>query len=190
MLTGRPLPRSGIGKGLVAAYLARPNATVIAAVRKAADPNSKSLETLRKGAGSQLLIVEIDATDEAAPAAAVQTLQEKHGIDHLDVVIANAGVATDFSTVAQLDMGVLKSHVAVNGFGAILLFQAVLPLLEKSSAAPKFVALGTPMSSMGAMETRPFPMGAYGASKVITHWAMRKAHFEHPNITVFPVDPG
>ena len=159
-------------------------------MRKAADPNAQALARLRTGPGSQLVLVELDAADEGAPAAAVATLRDTHGIDHLDVVIANAGVSTDFSPVAGIDLGVLKAHVAVNGYAPILLFQAALPLLQKSGKGPRFVALGTPMSSLGAMETRPFPMAAYGASKVITHWAMRKAHFEHPDITIFPVDPG
>jgi norsolorinic acid ketoreductase len=91
--------------------------------------------------------------------------------------------------VAKLPFDVLKQHVEVNAYAPLFLFQAVLPLLENAKA-PKFVGLGTPMASIGGMESRPFPMAAYGMSKVMLHWALRKIHSEHPNIISFPVEPG
>ena len=73
--------------------------------------------------------------------------------------------------------------------GPFLLFQAVYPLLEKSSH-PKFVLVGTPVGSIGGMEKQSRPMFAYGASKAMAHYFVRKIHFEHKDIIAFAVDPG
>ncbi|TVY85344.1 Norsolorinic acid ketoreductase [Lachnellula suecica] len=179
----------GIGKGLAAAYLSRPNNTVVAAVRDASHSTSKALESLTLGASSKLIIVSIDNNNEDAPAAAIKLLQSAHGISHLDVLIANAAINDDYSTTATIKLDVLKSHVAVNAYAPILLFQAALPLLEKAKV-PKFVAIGTPMASIGGIESRPFSTAAYSMSKVMLHFAMRKIHFEHADIVSFPIDPG
>ncbi|KAK7542634.1 putative aflatoxin biosynthesis ketoreductase nor-1 [Phyllosticta citribraziliensis] len=176
----------GIGKGLTATYLSRDNTTVIAAVRNVA--SADSLNDLPKGQGSSLVIVPLDSSDEQAPAKAVQLLLSK-GITHIDVVIANAGISDDFSPIATLSGSVIKQHVEVNAYGPLFLFQAVLPLLNESKN-PKFVALGSPIGSIGNMESRPFQMSAYGISKAVLHYILRKIHFEHANVTSFPVDPG
>ncbi|KAJ5872208.1 uncharacterized protein N7529_004561 [Penicillium soppii] len=156
----------GIGRGLAEIFLARPNTIVIAAVRDPADSKS--------------------STD---PTAAVETLQKKHGIDHLDVVIANAGISEDFSTVHRLSVPVLQGHVEVNGYGPIYLYQAVYPLLKKSTK-PTFVGIGSPLGSIGGMEQRPYPCAAYGPSKAILHWIVRKIYFENEEFVSFVTDPG
>jgi norsolorinic acid ketoreductase len=164
----------------------RPGNTVIAAVRSVG--SSESLKSLPTGDGSKLIIVGLDYKDPQGAKKAVEEIQSQ-GITCIDVVIANAAIAYDYSTVATVDFEVVKDHVEVNAYGPLLLFQAVLPLLEKASN-PKFAALGTPMGSIGGMETRPFPGAAYGMSKAALHWVVRKVHFEHPNITAFVLDPG
>ena len=83
----------GIGRGLVETFLARSNTTVIAAVRDPASAPSQSLQSLSKGDSSRLIVVKIDAKSPTDPAAAVKTLQTEHSIDHIDVVIANAGIS-------------------------------------------------------------------------------------------------
>lgn len=52
------------------------------------------------------------------------------------------------------------------------------------------MALGSPIGSIGGMESRPFPLAAYGLSKAMIHWTTRKIHEEHPGIVAFVVDPG
>jgi len=86
-------------------------------------------------------------------------LETKYGISHLDVLIANAAIGDDYSTTATLKLDVLKNAVAVNAYAPLLLLQAALPLLEKAKT-PKFISIGTPMASIGGMETRPFSMAA------------------------------
>ena len=175
-----------MGLALAEAYLGRNNVTLIGTVRSVS--SADKLKGLKAGSGSKLIVLELDARDEAAPLQVAEQIKA-HGIDHLDLVIANAGMANDFKPVAKVPMYTLREHVEINGYAPIALFQAILPLLQKGHN-PKFVSLGSPMGSIAGMETRPFPMTAYGVSKAVLHYLMRKIHLEHPDITAFPVDPG
>lgn len=55
---------------------------------------------------------------------------------------------------------------------------------------PKFVLLGSPLGSIGGIEKRNVPMGAYGASKCAAHYIVRKIHAEEAEVVAFVVDPG
>ncbi|KAL8791248.1 MAG: hypothetical protein Q9213_000205 [Squamulea squamosa] len=178
----------GIGAGLVEVYLSRPSTTVIAGVRNPEHPTSQKLSSLPKGSGSKLIIVKIDNKSDSDPTDAVASIQSQ-GITKLDLVIANAGICSDFAPVATVDPSVFKEHVVVNGFSPLFLFQAVLPLLQKTQGA-KFVGIGSPMGSIGGMDQRPYPLTAYGGSKALQHWLVRKVHFEHPELISLVVDPG
>ncbi|KAJ5487065.1 hypothetical protein N7530_001365 [Penicillium desertorum] len=179
----------GIGRGLTETFLARSNSTVIAAVRDPVGASSQTLQSLPKGESSRLLVVKVDSKSPTDPTAAIETLQREHGIDHIDVVIANAGISEDFSAVHEVSIPVLQEHVEVNGYGPIYLYQAVYPLLKKSKK-PTFVGVGSPIGSIGGMEQRPYPCAAYGPSKAILHWIVRKIHFENEDFVSFVADPG
>ena len=66
----------------------------------------------------------------------------------------------------------------------------MVPLLQKSRHGAKFVGIGSPLGSIGGMEQRPYPCAAYGASKAVLHWLVRKVHFENKDIVSFVLDPG
>lgn len=88
----------GIGKGLlqVAKILAKPNHIVIAVNpgnRSPEDETSKSLFSLPTADGTKLIVVKIDATVADGPTSTVKELKESHGIEHLDIVVANAAIA-------------------------------------------------------------------------------------------------
>ncbi|KAL2864117.1 SDR family oxidoreductase [Aspergillus lucknowensis] len=179
----------GIGRGFVEALLARPDTTVVAAVRNPTSETSQSLKTLTKGPGSLLILVKVDSKSPTNPATAIRTLQDDHGIDHLDVVIANAGISEDLSTVHTVPLDVLKEHVEVNAYGPLLLYQAAHPLLKRSTK-PIFVGVGSALGTIGGMEQRPFPIAAYGPSKAMLHWFVRKIHLENEDFISFVSDPG
>ncbi|PQE16229.1 hypothetical protein CJF32_00010740 [Rutstroemia sp. NJR-2017a WRK4] len=179
----------GIGRGIAEKYLSQPNTTIIAAVRDAQAPTSKELNNLPKGQSSQLILIEIDASNEEAPSLAAKELSTKHNIAHIDILIANAGIADDYSPVAEVPIAKVKKHVEINAYGSLLLFQAFFPLLSKAQS-PKFVAVGSPIGSITGMESRTYPMAAYGASKAMLHWFVRKIHQENENLVAFVVDPG
>ncbi|KAL2847044.1 NAD(P)-binding protein [Aspergillus pseudodeflectus] len=181
----------GIGRGLIAALLSRPNITVIAAVRNPDAESSTSLAALPKAPESVLIIVQIDSQSPTDAATAVETLQTTHNITHIDVVIANAAVGNDYSPVRSVPLSVVREHVETNAYGPLVLYQAVYPLLIKS-AKPIFVGVGSAMGTIGAMEQRPFPSAAYGPSKAMLHWIVRKIHFEEAEsgVVAFVADPG
>ncbi|CAG7936829.1 unnamed protein product [Penicillium salamii] len=179
----------GIGRGLVEKFLARSNTTVVAAVRDPATTSSQSLQSLPKGEASNLIVVKIDSKSQTDPAGAVETLKTEHGIDHLDVVIANAGISDNFSTVHEVPIPVIQQHIEINAYGPISLYQAVYPLLKKSTK-PTFVGVTSLMGTIGGMEQRPYPMAAYGPSKAILNWIGRKIHLENEDFVSFVLDPG
>lgn len=169
-------------------YLARPSTTVIAAVRNPEHPSSQKLSSLPKDPSSKLLVVKIDSKSATDPANAVSHIKSQ-GVNALNLVIANAAICNDLAPLATVDPAVVKEHVEVNALGPLYLFQATLPLLQESEGA-KFVGIGSPVGSIGGMDVRPFPAAAYGASKAVQHWLVRKIHFEHPELVALVVDPG
>lgn len=135
----------GIGKGLVETFLARPDHFVVAAVR---DPSTAgSLSEISAAEGSKLLVLKLDATIEADAAEAVKQMSS-HGIEYLDLVIANAGVVTIYPTVADLKIDDMLTSLKPNVFGAIWLYQATRHLLNKA-ANPKWVTIGSTAGSIG-----------------------------------------
>lgn len=133
----------GLGLGLLQRYLALPSRTVIAAVRSPHSPSSRALSSLPLGPGSKLILVQLDASVDTAASAAVRELQETHGITHLDVVIANAGVSYAWPPVAELKLDDLRGHVAPNVYGVVTLYQATRELLQNSAREPIFAPVGS-----------------------------------------------
>ena len=133
--------------------------------------------------------MKIDSSVAGDPAAAIKDIQAA-GITHIDTVIANAGISDDFTPVTKVSIDAFQRHMDVNGYGTLYLIQAVDPLLAKSQN-PKFVAVGSALGSISGMEQRAqMPSAAYGPSKAVVHWLIRKLHFENPGLTAFCVDPG
>ncbi|KAJ7679164.1 putative carbonyl reductase [Mycena polygramma] len=83
--------------------------------------------------------------------AAAETVKSKFG--RLDVLINNAGIATDnadpSTTVPLLSVrSIFEKTFAVNTFGAAVTTEAFIPLLEKSSAA-RIVFISSDIGSLG-----------------------------------------
>ena len=165
---------------------------------------------LPHGKGSKLVIVTLDSRSqdpEAYPdgpdpasspsddaSAAMATIQNPpHNISRIDVVIANAAVAHSFAPVASMRLADLLDHVAVNVWAPVRLFQAALPLLRRSTA-PKFVVVSSGAGSLGFMDRliaiHQGPLAAYGASKAMVNFLVRRIHFEEPELTAFAITPG
>ncbi|KAH7146893.1 aflatoxin biosynthesis ketoreductase nor-1 [Dactylonectria estremocensis] len=130
----------GIGKGFTEKLLLDP--------AKAATLNS-----LPKGEGSKLIILKLDSQVDANPAAAVAQLQKDHGINSLDVVIANAGIAHSGTTVSKTTPESLRDHFNTNSIGPVTLFQAVSPLLQACSTGnPILFPISTLIGSIGSQD--------------------------------------
>ncbi|KAK6824706.1 toxin biosynthesis [Apiospora arundinis] len=180
----------GIGRGLLELYLAKPHHTVIAAVRDPQHETSQEMLKLPTAEGTTLIVIKIDSTIQSDPAAAFAQLAARApAIDHLDVVIANAGIAQLYATVAEVTAAQMQEHIEANVYGLVWLYQAARPLLQKSSQRhPVWVTMG----SSAAYLTNFLPMknAAYAPSKVVGHWLTKAMHTEEPWLTAFPIDPG
>ncbi|KAI1413718.1 NAD(P)-binding protein [Hypoxylon sp. FL1857] len=174
----------GLGKGLLERYLARPNHVVIAANRNPEHPTSKALAELPKGQGSRLIVVKVDASVESDAAEGVKQLIEQ-GVDHLDIVIANAGVSYAWPKVSEIKTSELLGHLTPDLFGVIWLFQATLPLLKRSGK-PKWITIG----SIAGKEQPEVPNTPYATSKAAVHWVTKRINQEEDWLTAFVIHPG
>ncbi|KAI9694336.1 MAG: hypothetical protein M1820_009025 [Bogoriella megaspora] len=93
--------RRGIGRALVATFLARSGVTVVAAIRNGSEHSLQEFSDLSKGELTELVTVQIDSTSDDDALKAVRLLREKYHITHLDTVIANAGIGTTYSNAAD-----------------------------------------------------------------------------------------
>jgi norsolorinic acid ketoreductase len=176
---------------------------VIVSVRNPQASSSLSLRDLPAGPSSVLIIIPIDFNANESVAAGVAELESKHNITSLDVVIANAGIATTFPKVIDAKLEYMIPHYQVNVIGVVALFQAVSPYLEKAKE-PKFVTIGSsagfmadmiPVSSSDSfvatiLLTMKYPNAVYGTTKAAVHFITKHIHQEHDNIIAFPIDPG
>lgn len=143
----------GLGKGLLEQYLLRPNHIVIAANRTPDHGSSKALFNLPRASDTRLVLVKIDGASDTDASEAVEELKSQ-GIDHLDIVIANAGVMYATGKVLDVEIDDLKCHMEPNVYGVIRLYQAVLPILLKSKK-PTWVTTG---SGAGRFEVSSLPL--------------------------------
>ncbi|XXG96607.1 hypothetical protein Hte_002895 [Hypoxylon texense] len=175
----------GLGKGLLARFLARPDHIVIAANRNPEHPTSKALATLPKGRDSRLVVVKIDATIESDASEGVEQLKAQ-GIRHLDIVVANAGVSYAWPRVSELTTVDLMGHLTPHLLGAIWLYQATFPLLKKSTN-PKWVTMG---SVAGKLEQPDVANAAYAIPKAAAHWVTKRINQEENWLTAMVIHPG
>ncbi|CAI7653863.1 unnamed protein product [Penicillium crustosum] len=191
----------GIGKGILELYLQKPNHTVIAANRDPSHPTSYALTDLPKAEGTTLEVIKLDALSPTDPAAAVNTLATK-GITHIDILIANAGIALLWPKVSEVKVEDIQKHVDVNVYGFIRLYQAFRPVL-KEAQAPKLVTIGSSsafLTSSCLWQMAPIPdlsenfiplqNAAYAPTKGAQHWYTKAISAEDPWLTAFPLDPG
>ncbi|KAK1988403.1 hypothetical protein LZ30DRAFT_699461 [Colletotrichum cereale] len=177
----------GLGKGLLERYLQLPNHTIIVANRNPDHPTSKDLSKLPTADGTKLIVVKLDAGVWEDAFSAVKSL-ESQGIDHIDIVIANAGVAYTWPTVAEVKLEDLVAHVEPNAYGVVSLYQATRPLLQKSKREPIYSIMGT---TAGSLNTQPpLPNACYGPSKSASAWFSIRINEEDSWLHSFSLAPG
>ncbi|KAL2127945.1 hypothetical protein VTI74DRAFT_9935 [Chaetomium olivicolor] len=178
----------GLGQGLVKRFIAKPNHTVIVAVRDPGHPTARALANLTQDPGNTLITVRYDAGSEQSAADAVAELRAKHGIDHLDIVVANAGISKQWPLVKDVKRADIQEHVNVNVLGVVSLYQATRDLLQQSTARPIFAAIGSLAGSLG--QQPPVPSASYGPSKAMLNWYGVRINAEDEWLTAFILDPG
>jgi norsolorinic acid ketoreductase len=180
----------GIGYEFVAKYLSRPNTTVIATIRRPDSSEADLLRNLPKGEGSNIIVVKIESTSETDAQEAISSLGS-HQINHLDLVVANAGLFAihAFVEVSKIQSKDLMDHFNVNTGGTLRLFQATLPLLQKAEK-PVFAYISSAVGSISMQEYFVPPIADYGASKAAMNLLVRRIHIENPNLITFAMHPG
>jgi NAD(P)-dependent dehydrogenase (short-subunit alcohol dehydrogenase family) len=166
----------GLGLGLVKSLLARPNTTVIATVRNEAAASTLTRESTEtpKGLGSNLRILKLDLSMVNSPVEVREAF--KSDIDHIDVLINNAGGAQPMVPAAETTAEDLRAAFEVNTIAPLIVFQALWPLLQKS-VSPKLIMITSSVGSIAEME--PVPGGAYGPSKAAQNWLTKALHLEN-----------
>lgn len=165
---------------------------MVAGVRDPSSDEAIALAELKAATGSKIVLVQIDSKSETDAKDAVEKLVSTHGIDRLDVVIANAGIFDTAAHQKVVDMRLsdLKDHIDVNTYGVIRLFQATWSLLEKSSK-PIFLLNSAGAATMGGMKSfSRFPLPSYSSSKLLANFFILRLHVEHPDLIAFAVHPG
>lgn len=178
--------QSGIGLGLAASLLVRPNTTVIATVRSTTT-STIELRSLPTAAKSKLIVTILSSASDTDASAMISGLSQ-HGITHIDTIIANAGAGETFESSLSTPLSELRQSFEINTLGPIKLFQATCSLLQKSTN-PKLILISSSLGSIGVMEGN-VPSLAYGVSKAAANYFIRKVHFEHEEITALAVHPG
>ena len=119
---------TGANKGIgfeVARHLAARDFHVFLGAR-----NRAAGEKATRNIGGNATFVQLDVTDGASISAA------KKAVDHLDVLINNAGVMEDGDeNLLTLDAEILRRTLETNTLGALRVAQAFVPLLSKSKDA-------------------------------------------------------
>ena len=148
--------------------------------------NATALKSLA-ARNSNIHIVQLESTSVSDAAAAAKTIEQVTG--GLDVVVANAGIASNWQKVTELSLKSLNDHFQVNAVGPIILFQALYPLLLQRQTR-KFVTVSTLAASIS--QTLPVPDTVYGSSKAALNFITRSIHKEHneEGFIVFPIHPG
>ncbi|KAJ2994639.1 hypothetical protein NUW58_g1503 [Xylaria curta] len=162
----------GIGEGILQLYLAKPNHIVISGNRDPSNAASQALLKFPTAEGTKHILVKIDCDVPTDPYDAVKELASQ-GIDHVDIVIANAGIALLWTKVSEVKTEDIQKHINTNVYGFLHLLQAFLPVLKRSQK-PVWVTIGS----------------CAGWLTLMTHWYTKALHIEEPEICAFPIDPG
>ena len=134
---------SGIGRATAERLLARPGFTVYATARRT--------ESLADLAAAGATVLALDVTDEESMAAAVRTVEDRHG--SVGVLVNNAGYG-EYGTIEETGLDAVRRQFETNVFGFSRMIQLVLPQM-RAAGSGRIVNIG----SMGGRVT--FPVGGY-----------------------------
>ncbi|KAI1274048.1 NAD(P)-binding protein [Xylaria sp. FL0933] len=181
----------GIGRGMAEIYLRRPNYQVIGSVRDDTTDEVAELKKFQPAEGSKLLLVHIESTSPEDPKKAAEAV-EAAGIDHVDIIIANAGGAVfPISPIETISNEDVVWAFQTNAAAPLGLFQAFRHLLKKSKS-PRWASItssGGCVSQVGQMKS--YIVVAYGMSKAAQNFMTQSLAFSQQDwLTVLDIHPG
>ncbi|WP_329181777.1 SDR family NAD(P)-dependent oxidoreductase [Streptomyces sp. NBC_01477] len=141
--------------------------------------------------------VQLDITDDASVAAAVEAVEADGG---LDVLINNAGVQHEMTKdgavtgAADLTADIMRATFETNVFGTVRVTRAFLPLLQRS-AAPVVVNVSSALGSLARVSepgspAYAYPGVAYPASKTAVNMLTVQYAKAFPALRINAVEPG
>jgi len=178
---------TGANKGIgyeIARQLAGKGLHVFVGARKVTE-GKQAAEAIAKG-GRSAEFIEIDVTSRGSIERAARAVTSR--VDHLDVLVNNAGILDDTGGIAELDDDTFLRTLTTNTLGPIRVTQAFLPLLLEGTRA-SIINLSSGLGQLSEMgETHP----AYSISKTALNAATRQfaAALRDKRITVNSVCPG
>jgi NAD(P)-dependent dehydrogenase (short-subunit alcohol dehydrogenase family) len=140
--------------------------------------------------------ITLDVTDSTSIAAAVATLQARHG--RLDILVNNAGILVDALDKApsQQTLETWRTTFDTNVFAVVEVTQAFLPLLKAAPAA-RIVNVSSQLGSFGlhvdpSSPIYDFKIPAYNVSKsAVNAWTVQLAYeLRDTPIKVNAIHPG
>jgi NAD(P)-dependent dehydrogenase (short-subunit alcohol dehydrogenase family) len=175
----------GIGLELTHQLLGRGD-RVIASCRQ---PNeAEILQQWTAQYGEQLLVVALDVTDDTS----VQKAREKieSVIDHLDMLINNAGIGAKGETLPAFDAAIMQRVFDVNVTGVMRVTTQFLDLLRRGWE-PKLINISSQLGSLQKMRPN-WGRYSYNSSKAALNMVTRMLAFDlqEDGIAVRAVHPG
>lgn len=151
----------------------------------------RSLDSIERAATSlsapSVTPVVLDVTAHGSIDRALKTIAQT--VDHLDVLVNNAGILDDHDDSAlNLPADQLRRMFETNTIGPLLVIQTFVPLLRKSAAA-RIINIS---SGVGRLSDMGPAVPAYGISKTALNGVTGKfaASLKSVGIAVNAVDPG
>ena len=177
---------TGANKGIgfeVARQLARKRFHVFLGARNV-EAGHDAAEKLRPD--GNVTFLEIDVSDEQSVRGAAEEVSKQ--VDHLDVVVNNAGIALDDDEdVLKLSPKTFETTLRTNTLGPLMVAQAFVPLLKKA-AEPRIVNVSSGGGQLadGADGWAP----GYCISKTALNGVTSQLAAALPNFAVNSVCPG
>lgn len=177
----------GIGLALVEQLSAEPSTSIVYAGVRTPETAPSHFKSDPK-----IHTLKLDVLLQADVDAAVLAVEAETG--SLDVLIFNAGAASNHGMLTQSDTKDLQSVVDLNTVAPHRVILAFLPLIRKGQLK-KIIAVGSAAGTFGVAQhlvRAKFPVGPYGVSKAGMHFlmALYGAELASEGIAVASIHPG
>lgn len=171
----------GIGLELTRAALAQGH-QVIAGARQPA--KSDELRVLAEKSGGKLRVHELDISSDGS----VESFVSQLGVDHIDLLINNAGVYMEGDGSADtVDVDIVAQTFATNVGGTIRLTQALLPFVRKARTG----RVANISSQMGSIDDNTSGSSlAYRISKAGVNMFTKTLSCDEKHVKVISLHPG
>lgn len=178
----------GIGYELVRQYaVAHPQNHVFAAVRSPEGQTSAALRDFAQQHPNVVHIIPLDASNDKSIIASVAEVTKV--VDHLDLLINNAGVLISGETLnSATSEGIISTYVT-NVVGPFLVVRSYLSLLQRSSA-PQVLNVSSSLGSNAHSWEFGSPFLSYGTSKAALNYVNSVLSHAYPTILFLTIHPG